>query len=332
MKYGIKQILAWCSLWLLASTLLAGCGQTAPPVPTSEPAPKPSPVVVTRQPTVTPAPTATPRRATPVPLPTATVSPTPVVYTIQSGDTLLKVAIQFDVSTEALQEANGIVDPRFLQIGQTLIIPPPDTDSDTPPTPTPTPFPLNVTSIHFQKTKQGTLWGLGAVSNPGSVPLTDVVVEASLLDANGVLLAREAAFTQLDVAQPGKSAPFAILFENPPDSFAQYQVIPVSAVPMSDQTRYYFDLEPFDLFGAAKEQSMYRVRGQIRNTGSNDVESIRLVVVTYDDENRVLAQRQADLVVNLLKPAAATPFEIDLIIPHGSVDHFEVLAQGLRAE
>lgn len=332
MKHGIKQYVALLCGWLAAGYLLSGCGQTIAPTPVVTPTATPAPIAETRQPTATQPPTATPRRATPIPSPTATVSPTPVVYTIQSGDTLLKVAIQFDVSTEALQEANGIVDPRFLQIGQTLIIPPSDQDSEIPPTPTPTPFPLNVTTIHFQKTRQGTLWGLGSVTNPGRAPLTDVVIEASLLDADGLLLAREAAFTQLDVVPPGKSAPFAILFENPPDSFAQYQVIPVAAVPMSDQTRYYFDLEPFDLFGTAKGQSTYRVRGQIRNTGSADVESVRLVVVAYDDENRVLAQRQADLAVNLLKPTAATPFEIDLIIAGGTVDHFDVLAQGLRVE
>lgn len=319
-------------LWLLGGWLLISCGRLITPTP--EPASDietPSRIEATR-PTNTPRPTSTPRVATPIASPTPTVTPTPIIYTIEPGDTLLKIAIQFDRSTEAIQEANGIVDPRFLQIGQKLIIPPPDEDPTAPPTPTPTPPPLTVTAINFQETRQGPLWCLGAVDNPGDEALTEVVIEASLFDGSGVLLSREAAFAQLDVVLPGQSAPFAILFETPPDSFAQYQVSAVAGVPLSPQARYYFDLETFDLRGSPIGVTTYRVAGQLRNYGTGDVETIRLVVVAYDKEDRILAQRQAELAVTLLKAGAATPFEVDLIIPQGIVNHFEVTAQGLRAE
>jgi murein DD-endopeptidase MepM/ murein hydrolase activator NlpD len=260
------------------------------------------------------------------------VTPTPVIYTVQAGDTLLKIAIEFGLSSEAIQAANGIVDPRFLQIGQTLIIPPAQDSPEDPPTPTPTPLPLNVTAINFQQTRQGTLWCLGAVSNPGDTALTEVVIEASLLDGTGALLAREAAFTQLDVVQPDQTVPFAILFESPPSSFAQYQVMPISAVPLSVETRYYFDLETFDLHGSPEGLNAYRVSGQLRNQGSADAEAVRLVVVAYDQEDRVLAQRQAELAATILKAGATTPFALDLIIPQGVVAHFEVRAQALRVQ
>jgi LysM repeat protein len=61
---------------------------------------------------------------------------------VQSGDTLLTIALAFETSTEALQELNGIVNPRFLQIGQELIIPASNVAAETPPTPTATPLPL----------------------------------------------------------------------------------------------------------------------------------------------------------------------------------------------
>jgi murein DD-endopeptidase MepM/ murein hydrolase activator NlpD len=260
------------------------------------------------------------------------VTPTPIIYTIQPGDTLLKIAIQFNSTTESIQEINGIADPRFLQIGQILIIPPSEESADTPPSPTPTPLPLEVTSINFQRAPDGTLWCLGTVHNPGDVPITEVVVEAALLDGTGVLLSREAAFTQLDVVQPGHSVPFAILFETSPGDFAQYQVVAVAGVPLSKQARYYFDLETFDVRGAPKSENTFRVGGQLRNQGPSDAEAIRLVVVAYDDEDRALAQRQVELAVSLLKAGAATSFEIDLIIPTGTVDRYEVLAQGLRAQ
>ncbi len=54
---------------------------------------------------------------------TPVATPTPVIYTVQEGDTLGAIAIQFGVTVEALQAANGIDDPTKLQVGQELIIP-----------------------------------------------------------------------------------------------------------------------------------------------------------------------------------------------------------------
>jgi len=48
---------------------------------------------------------------------------TPVTYVVQEGDTLMAIAIRFDVTVEALQAANGITDPAKLGVGQSLVIP-----------------------------------------------------------------------------------------------------------------------------------------------------------------------------------------------------------------
>jgi LysM repeat protein len=321
-------------IWFLAGWLLAGCGRVATPSPEAGLTAESSPSAQARAATATATPpaTATPRPVTPVATSTPTVTPTPVIYAVQSGDTLLKIAIQFDRPVEAIQEANGIIDPRFLQIGQELVIPPPETDPEAPPSPTPTPPPLEIEALNFQETRQGTLWGLGEVSNPGDEYLTEVVVEASLFDGSGVLLAREATYTQLDVVPPEQAIPFAILFDSPPDEFAQYQVVAVSGVPLSEQARYYFELEPIEVQGRQTGVATYELQGQLRNTGSGDVEAIRLVAVAYDDRDRVLAQRQAELAVTVLKAGAITPFEIELTITRGIVDNYQVLAQGLAAQ
>ena len=317
----------------LICVLAAACNNQ--PAPTAEIPQSPTAApTFTTAPTATPTPaaTATPRPVTPIASPTPTTTATPVIYTIQPGDTLLDVAIQFDRSVEAIQDANGIVDPRFLQIGQELVIPPPDVAAAAPPTPTATPFPVNIGGVNFLKTGHATLWGLGEVSNPGDTPLTEVVVEAALFDGNGVRLARAAAYTQLDVVLPGQSVPFAILFETPPDEFAQYQVNAVSGVPLTGQTRYYFDFDVFDTTGSPEDIGIYRLTGKLRNTGPVDAESIRLVAVLYNADDRILAQRQAELSVELLKAGAVTTFDLDVIVPQGVVDHYRLLAQGLQAQ
>lgn len=62
-----------------------------------------------------------PTDATPPPTPTPT--PTPVVYIVQSGDTLLGIALEYGVDADTLAARNGIEDPRNLRTGQRLIIP-----------------------------------------------------------------------------------------------------------------------------------------------------------------------------------------------------------------
>jgi LysM repeat protein len=105
----------------MAGLAIAGCGQviTLQPTPTPEPTATLSVAVVV----ATLPPTATPAPYTPEPTPTPTVTPPPIVHVIQSGESMLSIATQYDISVAALQDANGILDPRFLQIGEQLIIP-----------------------------------------------------------------------------------------------------------------------------------------------------------------------------------------------------------------
>ncbi|MBM6601379.1 N-acetylmuramoyl-L-alanine amidase [Priestia megaterium] len=81
-----------------------------------------------------------PRRAVPNPNPTPTPNPSPSepgtkTYTIKQGDTLYSIAQKYNITVQALQEANtGLFDPLTLQVGKTIVIP-----SGTSPNPSPTP-------------------------------------------------------------------------------------------------------------------------------------------------------------------------------------------------
>jgi LysM repeat protein len=81
-------------------------------------------------PTPKPTGTVTPIGFTPGPA----VTPSEIVYTVKSGDTLGGIALSVGVPIDVIQKRNNIEDPQSLQIGQQLIIP-------TGPTPTSTPGP-----------------------------------------------------------------------------------------------------------------------------------------------------------------------------------------------
>jgi LysM repeat protein len=317
---------------LIGTVLLAGCGRLITPTP--DQAASPAAVMPTATPlaTVPPRATSTPAPATPAPTPSPTVTPTPIVYVVQSGDTLLAIAAKFGVKSEAIQEANGIVDPRRLQIEQTLIIPRPEEEPDQPPTPTPTPPPMTIRGLNFQRTPVGSLWAFGEIFNPGSAALSEVVTQVSLFDTDGQLLAAQTAFPQLDVVLPSRAVPFAILFTNPPRQFAQYQAVVLAGVPTSPDTRYYLDLAADDLQGQTAGADRYEVSGRLQNMGASDVEQLRLVVTAYDDQHRVIAVRQASPPVSVLRSAATTPFQVELTLTGSVVATYTVQAQGLRVE
>ena len=90
---------------LLILFCLAGCGRIITPAPSGlvevEPTPSATPVALTE----TPQPTSTPRLAVPQTPSIPTITPTPILYTVQSGDTLLKIATDFEITMEAIQAA-----------------------------------------------------------------------------------------------------------------------------------------------------------------------------------------------------------------------------------
>jgi LysM repeat protein len=54
---------------------------------------------------------------------TAAAGPTPTIYVAKAGDTLGKIAQAYDVTVEAIMEANGLTDANLLTVGQSLVIP-----------------------------------------------------------------------------------------------------------------------------------------------------------------------------------------------------------------
>lgn len=64
-----------------------------------------------------------PKRRTPRSTATKKTSPIPTEHTIQAGDTLLDIAFEYNVSVEALLEANPSLNPSALRIGEVIVIP-----------------------------------------------------------------------------------------------------------------------------------------------------------------------------------------------------------------
>jgi len=277
-------------------------------------------------------PTATPAPYTPAPTPTPTLTPTPVLHTVQAGESLLTIATQFDVSVAALQDVNGILDPRTLQVGQQLIIPRPEEVANAAAaTPTPTPIPLQIQNIYLGDTTIGNLWVLGEVQNAGDTAVEQVRVRVDLIDAAEQTVAQQEILVALDLLDVGERAPFAVLFDAPYPAFARYQVFVSHAVPAYVGS-YYRDLQVDVLETGQERYASYTVNGAVHNTGPEEAVSVQVILTAYDALDRVIATRTIDPEYNVVPQGGATNFEAILTPLGGPIARIDAVAQGRRSQ
>ncbi len=306
--------------------LLASCGGQI--ITRSTPTPTATPTVAIVA-LATPRPTATPAPYTPAPTATPTVTPTPFIYTLKWGDTLLALAIEFGTTVKAIQDANGITDPRGLLVGQQIIIPRPSLAAEGTPTATATPLPFAVENVTFNYTPIGGLWGFGEIHNTTGSDLEQASVVITLLDSAGKRLTSGIGHAQVDLIPPGGRAPFAVHFQEPPVSFASYTVFPATGV-QGYIGAYYCDLTPRNLRGEGERYAAYTVSGTIANTGPEDAIGVTLTVTLYDALGRVIGTRKAIPEHNVIPRGGETSFSVTLTPAGGPVQSFRVTALGRR--
>lgn len=315
--------------WLLVSALaLTACGQVVTAeTPTLPPIVEPSPAIALS--TIPSRPTAT------LAVPTATIpdtptpSPTPITHVVQPGETLIAIAIQYDVSVAALQSANGIDSPESLQINQELIIPTGEesqSDSLELLLPTPTPVPFAVEGVALYEISVGSLWCLGEVVNSSEWSLENVQLRVTLHNAAGEELIGGDVSAALDLIPPGGRAPFGILFASPPENYDRFLVRPIRAEASSEAASRYAALE-MDQVEASPVGPLFEVTGNVTNPAQHAVTLVMVVVTTYDAEGLVTAFRQAKLPDDLA-PGGSAEFSISLMPHNGVPDSYHVAVQG----
>ena len=315
---------------LLALFALSGCGQIITLTPTATPMPDATATFVPPAgPTLVA--TATPAPFTPPPTPTPTSTPAPTIYTVLTGDNLGRIATQFGISVAALQEENNILDPRTLQPGQQLVIPPPEAAGGGPVVarPTPTPIPFAHQKVHFSFTPLGGLWVLGEVENTSAFTLEQVRVGVRLLNEQQETLAEEEGLVLLNLIEPGRVAPFAILFEGAPKEFASYLIFPLSGVP-AYEGGYYQDLAVEDLTSEGERYTSYTIQGTVRNTGQEEAIDVQIILTAYDSLDRVIGNRKIAPDHNVVAAGGNTTFTAILVPFGGPVERIHAAAQGRR--
>lgn len=262
-----------------AVTLLPG--DTTPPAETI-----PTTTATLIEPTAAPAPTAT-----------------PVVYTIQSGDTLLDIALRYDIPLETLRAANPQA-AGLLQVGQQLVIPPPSTsmpdeedvaESISLTLATPTPLPMRAESPACYALTDERALCLGLVYNVSSE--TVVSVQVRVQSGEGETAALVTAAVDQPILEPGSAgvyvAEIAWSGDTPGGDLAALRTVEVASADPAASAAY-VTLAVQDV-SQQQEGRHYALSGQVRNTTGQAVAAARLYLALVDAQSRVIGYRVVEL-------------------------------------
>jgi LysM repeat protein len=276
------------------------------------PSATPAPTLPTSPPTETPQPTLPP-------LPTAT----PIPYVIQKGDTLIGIAVKHNISLEALEAANPGIDPGNLQIGATVLIPPPTGDGAPNQVNAPTPLPVTIGSFNCHPTPVGSLVCLGEFTNSTQDSIANLSAQVTLLNPDDTFGDSLAVYSPLDLVPPGAAVPLGVVFPNGAGRTAL--AAPLTADSGAALADLYAMLAVSEVVGAGTT-SGFRLAGSITNPAAGPLSRIVIVGSVYNSAGAVIDYRRLTL-AEPLAPGASAPFEITF--PGvASAARWAVIAQG----
>ncbi len=241
--------------------------------------------------TGTPTPPATLASVPVTPLPTAT----PFTYILKNDDTLLGLAFRYGVKVEDILAANPGINPHFLSVGKTVVIP--IQNIKTEPAPTPTAVPAAVQSPQCYRSSTGGAWCLMLVHNDQNQALENISGWIGLYDQQGESISSQGAIPPLNILNPGDSMPLAVFFPPPlPASFeARGGLLTASTV--ADQDKRYLNASLKDVRLDIQPGGIQAsVQGQIElSSGSLPARVIWIAAVAYGERGELAGFRKLEL-------------------------------------
>jgi LysM repeat protein len=217
-------------------------------------------------------------------------TPTPIIYIVVQGDTLIGIAARYGITPEALIAANPGVQTAPLPVGTKLIIP--SGDSTTAGS-EPTPVPLPVQQARCWTETDGGLWCFALVPNQYADTMENLSAKFSLLDAGGHQIASGTAFGLLDILPSGESMPLAVHFPPSVKNYVSVQVQLLTAIRLLPGDIRYLPAIPVNTLVTVNSSGrMAEVTGLITLTGAGTAKTLWVLATAYDADGNVVGVRR----------------------------------------
>ncbi len=252
-------------------------------------------------------------------------SPTPFVYTVQTGETMGGIALKFGVSLADLQAANPEISPNSMSVGQVLKIPSDPSNPSGEPTPTPASF--TVEQIQCYPSADGGMWCFVLAHNDDSDFLENISAQVTLVDASGNPLASQTALLPLNILPPNISLPMAVFFAPniPTDAKPQVQVLTAIKLLPGD-ARYLPASAQNVLVQVDWNGHNAQVSGGIfLPAESKAAASVWVAATAYDELGQVVGVRRWE--GGALQPGTSLPFTMTVSSLGGGVRGVEVAVE-----
>jgi LysM repeat protein len=251
-------------------------------------------------------------------------SPTPFAYTIQQGDTISSIALEFGVSIDDLLAANPEVSPNAMSVGQVINIPSNPQNPSGEPTPTPASF--SIQQIECYPTTDQGMWCFILVHNDFPDFLENLSAQITLVDANNAPLESQTALLPLNILPPNTSLPLTAFFSPPsgipPEAKPQVQILTAIRLLPSDE-RYLPATISNTLVQVNADGRSARVNGQVSlPTDARAASQVWVTGTAYDEMGRVVGVRRWESGAGLT-PGGNLPFEFIVSSLGGRIEQVE---------
>lgn len=223
------------------------------------------------------------------------VKPTPTLflYVIQQNDTLYGLATQHGTSVDAILAANPGLDPRFLAIGQEIIIPVGEEGAPIDVVPTPTAVPVALDASQCYTNAAGQLTCFLLLHNDQDEALENISASLQLFSSDGDLLSSVDAVAPLNLLEPGAALPLTAFVDNPPQDWSFAQGGLQAAFLATDVEERYVGVEfAYKEIDIADDGLQAAVSGSLQLEAGRKANSVWVLAVAYDAADEVVGVRR----------------------------------------
>ncbi|MBI9048999.1 MAG: LysM peptidoglycan-binding domain-containing protein [Anaerolineaceae bacterium] len=271
--------------------------------------------------------TETPQPPTAQPLPSPT--PTYRVYEVKSGDDLGGIAFVYQVSLSDLLAVNPDVNAYAMSIGTVLNIPPTIENANDEEI-QPTPVGVQIENPVCYSSEGAGTWCFSNAFNPFEQSVENVTAILRIQKAGQEHQQSYTMFPGLNtIPAQGKLPLMVYIAEDLGGSYSS-NVDLSSALPLSESTDRYLPVELNDVQIQIISRATANASGTVKvlAESTKTAAEVWLLAVAYDAGNQIIGVRRLEMQVQAA-PGTDIPFEFDVYIAGGSINHVELLVEAM---